>query len=224
MLSGQQERTIYLGRVHTQNSPIFKFEGNGALQTYPPKNCYNFFMPEYRRSFIPGGTFFFTVVTYNRIPILIDNDARRILRQAWLEFKGRFPFTTNAICLLPDHLHCIWTLPEGDANYSIRWKEIKRLFSKEYGRIFLTSTHLTPSREKRKEAAIWQRRFWEHTIRDEGDYNRHLDYIHYNPVKHGLVDHVQDWQWSSFHRYVRMDYYEKEWGRGDNDFQLEVGE
>jgi putative transposase len=181
-------------------------------------------MPEYRRSFIPGGTFFFTVVTYNRSPILIQSDARRILRQAWLEVQCRFPFTTNALCLLPDHLHCIWTLPEYNANFSVRWKEIKRLFSKEYGRIVKSNALLTPSREKRKETAIWQRRFWEHTIRDEGDYNRHLDYIHYNPVKHSLVDQVRDWQWSSFHRYVRMGYYEKEWGRGDNDFHLEVGE
>ena len=99
------------------------------------------------------------------------------------------PFTTEAVCHLPDHIHCIWRLPDKDTDYSVRWKEIKR-----------------------HEAVIWQRRFWEHSIRDETDLNLHLDYIHTNPVKHGVVKNGSKWPWSSFHRYVRMGYYEENWG------------
>lgn len=169
-------------------------------------------MPAYRRSFIPGGTYFFTVVTYRRLPILVTEEARNIPHSVWLDVRKRFPFTSDAICLLPDHLHCIWTLPEGDANYSLRWREIKRLFSKKFTDAVGTSELRSASREKRGETTIWQRRFWEHTIRDEKDLERHVDYLHYNPVKHGLVKRVKDWEWSSFHRYVRMGVYEAEWG------------
>jgi putative transposase len=174
-------------------------------------------MPEYRRTFIPGGTFFFTVVTYRRLPILVTEEARAILHRVWLDVKRRFPFTTDAICLLPDHLHCIWTLPGDDANYSVRWKEIKRLFSKEYTNTIGAIEKRSASREKREETTIWQRRFWEHTLRDENDLKRHIDYIHYNPVKHGLAQQVSDWQWSSFHRYVQIGYYDKEWGEVDEE-------
>jgi putative transposase len=170
-------------------------------------------MPEYHRAFIPGGTYFFTLVTFNRTPILISEHARELLHWAWMDVKHRFPFTTVAICLLPDHLHCIWSLPDGDSNYSMRWKEIKRLFSKHYRSCSLAAK--TESRIKREETAIWQRRFWEHTIRDEKDLHAHLDYIHYNPVRHGLVNQPADWQWSSFHRYVRKGYYDPDWGGGD---------
>jgi putative transposase len=174
-------------------------------------------MPEYRRSFNPGGTFFFTVVTYNRMPILASDKARNILRSAWTNVKIHHPFTIDAICLLPDHLHCIWTMPEDDTNYSLRWKEIKKSFSTEYGRSREVDEQRSASREKRREAAVWQRRFWEHTIRDEEDLQNHLDYIHYNPVKHGLVNCVKEWQWSSFHRYVTMGYYDADWGDGRKD-------
>jgi putative transposase len=138
----------------------------------------------------------------------VAEEARNNLRWALLDVIKRFPFTIDAICLLPDHLHCIWTLPGGDANYSVRWKEIKRLFSKKCINIVGTYELRSASREKRKEVMVWQRRFWEHALRDEEDLQRHLDYIHYNPVKHGLVQRVKDWQWSSFHRYVRMGCYE----------------
>jgi putative transposase len=182
-------------------------------------------MPEYRRSFVPGGTYFFTVVTYRRLPILVSKEARDILRKAYMDVIHRFPFTIDAICLLPDHLHCIWSLPEGDANYPVRWREIKRLFSKEYGSTVGTNEERNLSRQKREETTIWQRRFWEHTIRDENDLQNHMDYIHYNPVKHGLVQRARDWQWSSFHRYVQLGYYDQEWGWGDqNDIQMEFGE
>jgi putative transposase len=172
-------------------------------------------MPEYRRSFLPGGTFFFTVVTYHRQPILTTAEARALLHAAWIDVNERMPFATDAICLLPDHLHCILTLPEGDSNYSLRWGEIKKIFSKAYIQQIGPGVHRNESRQKRGEAAIWQRRFWEHTIRDLDDYQRHSDYLHFNPVKHGLVENVADWAWSSFHRFVKMGYYPPGWGGAD---------
>lgn len=131
---------------------------------------------------------------------------------AWKDVHKRFPFEVEAICLLPDHIHCIWTLPEEDEDYSRRWKEIKRLFTKGYLEEIGPGEYRNESRKKRGEAAIWQRRFWEHAIRDESDLSRHIDYIHFNPVKHGLVQAPRDWAWSSFHRYVKMGYYDPDWG------------
>lgn len=169
-------------------------------------------MPQYRRSIIEGGTYFFTVVTYDRLPILTSSEARAILHSAWMDVCKRLPFRTVAVCLLPDHLHCIWALPEGDADYSRRWSELKRLFTKGYLAQIGEGGERNESRLKRREAAVWQRRFWEHTIRDEVDLNRHMDYLHYNPVKHGLVKQVVEWPWSSFHRYMKMQFYEEGWG------------
>lgn len=169
-------------------------------------------MPEYLRSKFEGGTFFFTVVTCHRRQLLTTAESRTMLHLAWIDVNRRYPFMTDAICILPDHIHCVWTLPEGDSNYSLRWGEIKRLFSKAYCKRFGRLENQNLSRKKRGEADIWQRRFWEHTIRDMEDYNRHLDYIHFNPVKHGLVQNVADWPWSSFHRLVKMGYYELGWG------------
>ena len=179
-------------------------------------------MPEYRRSWLPGGTFFFTVVTYNRHPILTTSEARRLLRLAWLDVCKRFPFTSVAVVLLPNHLHCIWTLPEGDANYSIRWGEIKRLFTRGYLSTVGPGEKRNESRIKREEAAVWQRRFWEHTIRGEEDLNRHIDYIHFNPVKHGLVQQASQWAWSSFHQHVRMGYYEQDWGQSNATLERDL--
>jgi len=172
-------------------------------------------MPEYRRSLIRGGTFFFTVVTYRRQPILTSLQARTIPHLAWDKVNQRFPFVTNAICLLPDHIHCIWTLPEGDTNYAIRWGEIKKQFTKAYHRQIGHGEQPNLSRLTRGESTIWQRRFWEHTIRDQDDYHRHLDYIHYNPIKHGYVTKAVDWEWSSFNRYVEKGIYDKDWIGGD---------
>jgi putative transposase len=169
-------------------------------------------MPEYRRLLLEGGTFFFTVVTYRRLPILTSPVSRNLLRLAWEKTMERYPFTTDALCLLPDHLHCILTLPQGDTNYSIRWGEIKRIFSKAYLQKTGEGEPRNESPRKRGEAAIWQRRFWEHTIRDETDLNVHLNYIHYNPVKHGLVSNVSDWPWSSFQRFVKLGFYDPGWG------------
>jgi putative transposase len=165
-------------------------------------------MPEYRRSRIAGGIFFFTVVTYYRLPIQTTIEARKLLRPAWEDVQGRFPFTIDSVCLLPEHLHTIWIMPDGDANYSLRWKEIKRLFTRGYLEQVGPGENRNDSRKSRGEAAIWQRRFWEHTIRDQEDLNHHRDYLHYNPVKQGLVKSVADWPWSSFHRYLRRGYYE----------------
>jgi putative transposase len=172
-------------------------------------------MPEYRRSKVKGGTYFFTVVTYDRRPIFSHEIARGILHNAWDNTRQRFPFKTLAICLLPDHLHCIWRLPSDDANYSIRWKEIKGLFTKSYLAQIGPGEERNLSRQTRREAAIWQRRFWEHTIETENDLEHHLDYIHYNPVKHGYVGRVKDWPYSSFHRYVKEGIYAMDWNGCD---------
>lgn len=169
-------------------------------------------MPEYRRVRVENAAYFFTVVPYLRKSIFLDPLARSILHDTWLDVEKKIPFHVTAICLLPDHLHCIWTLPEDDTDYSIRWHEIKRKFTHHYVKQFSDEAVMSLSRQKRKERNIWQRRFWEHTIRDDKDLANHLDYIHYNPVKHGLVTRPCDWEWSSFHRYVRMGVYEQDWG------------
>jgi putative transposase len=169
-------------------------------------------MPNYRRLFIPGGTFFFTVVTHQRRRFLTDELARDCLHKAIDTVRVDRPFTVNAVVLLPDHLHTIWTLPEGDSNYPARWKRIKAEFTQLYLKSGGKDGFRSASRRKRKERGIWQRRYWEHTIRDEDDLERHFDYIHYNPVKHGLVTRPIDWQWSSFHRCVREGIYPAHWG------------
>lgn len=157
-------------------------------------------MPEYHRVIIPGGTFFFTVVTWQRRPLFAQDSARTILRKAFQLTRERYPFRLDEICLLPDHLHCIWTLPEGESNYSIRWGFLKSWFSRQFLASNTISSIPNESRKKRREAAIWQRRFWEHAIRDEEDYIRHAEYIHNNPIKHGFVERAVDWPWSSVHR------------------------
>jgi putative transposase len=169
-------------------------------------------MPEYRRIIIPGGTFFFTVVTWQRKHLFTDPLARKLLGDVFRQATDRYPFEVDAICLLPDHIHCIWTLPEGEVDYSIRWSFIKANFSRSYRLAGARIDEPNASRNNRREVNIWQRRFWDHMIRDEEDFHRHLDYIHYNPVKHGYVDSVNEWQWSSFQRYVGMGVYSKDWG------------
>jgi putative transposase len=114
--------------------------------------------------------------------------------------------------LLPDHIHCIWTLPENDCDYSKRWGMIKAGFSKRAKHLFHRNEWMSDSKRKHREAAVWQRRFWEHMIRDEDDFRRHLDYLHFNPVKHGLVKCVRDWPHSTFHRFVKDGFYPQDWG------------
>lgn len=170
-------------------------------------------MSNYRRARIAGGTYFFTLVTNERRQILTLPQGRKALRDVIEETRELLPFTVEAWVLLPEHLHCVWSLPEGDGDFSKRWGMIKAGFSKRM-KGSLERRQLTVSREKHRETSLWQRRFWEHAIRDDTDYRRHVDYIHYNPVKHGLVGYVKDWPYSTFHRYVAKGIYPKDWAGG----------
>jgi putative transposase len=166
-------------------------------------------MPYYRRS-LTGTTYFFTVVTHRRRPILCDEPVRIALRHAIERVRHRLPFITDAMVLLPDHLHSIWTLPDGDTDFSSRWSQIKHHVSYSCGERYATA--LSKSRQRQRAASIWQRRFWEHQIRDELDMERHMDYIHFNPVKHGLVAVPSEWPYSTFLRFVRKGIYVSDWG------------
>jgi len=180
-------------------------------------------MPEYRRAKIPGGTYFFTVKTFQRKPILTQEPYRLALRQAISEVRDLLPFENIAWTLLPDHLHTVWKFPEGDANFSLRWSLIKQRVTRQCADE-TGSASITRSRQERREGTIWQRRFWEHVIRDDVDLERHIDYIHYNPVKHGYVPRVIDWPYSTFHRYVRLGVYPADWASGDGHEEAEFGE
>ena len=163
-------------------------------------------MTSYRRNFVAGGRYFFTVnLAERRLRLLTEHvDA---LRAAFRYARLQHPFTIDAIVVLPDHLHAIWTLPEGEADFALRWRLIKATFS----RFLPRGEPVSLSRSRRGERGVWQRRYWEHTLRDEGDFTRHADYIHFNPVKHGHVGHVKDWPHSSFHRLVRFGIYPADW-------------
>ena len=168
-------------------------------------------MSEYRRANIKGGTYFFTVNTHNRQKILLNDDVRKALREGIEKTRIIFPFQIIAWSLLPDHLHCIWTLPEGDSDFAKRWGMIKRHVSQRLAHRLAGVGRVSESRHKRNESGFWQRRYWEHQIRDENDLAKHIDYIHWNPLKHGLVDKVSDWPYSTFHRYVAEGRYPKNW-------------
>lgn len=159
-------------------------------------------MSQYRRCYQSGGNYFFTLVTHQRHPIFANPEKVEQLKAAINKVKKKYPFSLNAIVVLPDHLHCLWRLPENDKDFSTRWRLIKRYFSMEINTLI----------NHRKEKEVWQRRFWEHIIRDENDWKKHMDYIHYNPVKHGLVKSPTDWQHSSFNYWVEKGLYEKCWG------------
>ncbi len=186
----------------------------------------------YRRANVKGGTYFFTVVTFNRVKIFTDPNNVDLLRSAIKEAMQKHPFKIDAFVLLPDHLHCIWSLPQQDSDFSTRWRLIKSYFSRNFdqsnvgwveGRNPTNDAH-SVSRQKKKEKPIWQRRFGEHLIRDEKDLNQHVEYIHYNPVKHGLTKAPVDWVYSSFHRYVDKGIYDIKWGAGDKvEFDDTVG-
>ena len=163
-------------------------------------------MVHYRRNFLAGGTFFFTATLADRrSSVLVENIG--LLRRAFRTTRRERPFSIEAVVILPDHLHIVMTLPQDDADFSGRWKRIKSLFTRD-----VVARGLAYQRNRHGEYALWQRRFWEHTIRDEADLVRHIDYIHYNPVKHGLVSQVSDWPYSSFHRYVKLGVLPKDWG------------
>ena len=169
-------------------------------------------MSEYRRSYQKGGIYFFTLVTYQRQPIFSSRCARVLLFDSIKKVQTNHPFEQVAYCFMPDHLHFLWQMPENDSEYSMRMSVIKRDFSKHCGDIIVDAIPKTASRAKRRESTIWQRRFWEHLIRDQEDLDRHIDYIHYNPVKHGLVKRPADWACSSFMGYVREGVYDLGWG------------
>jgi putative transposase len=178
-------------------------------------------MPNYRRATIAGGTYFFTQVTHQRQPWLCSDVGRSLLRAAFLKVQQKYPFTIDAIVLLPDHVHCIWTLPPEDSDYATRWRLIKTYVTKQ-GNV-ASQAKRSESRQKRKEGNLWQRRFWEHCIQDEKDFAQHCDYIHYNPVRHGLCDRAGDWQYSSFHRYVAQGVYPVDWGvKGSVNVPIDV--
>ncbi|MCB1735317.1 MAG: transposase [Gammaproteobacteria bacterium] len=161
-------------------------------------------MSNYRRAFQLGGIYFFTVVTHDRRPLFSDAHAIERLRNAFRYVKQRRPFDIDAMVILPDHLHCLWFLPTDDADYATRWQMIK--------------THFTRAMNRAGEQGpYWQPRYWEHLIRDESDLTRHRDYIHYNPVKHGLVARPGDWTASSFARFVRDGLYPTNWAAGPSD-------
>ncbi len=168
-------------------------------------------MSEYRRWRMAGGTFFFTVVTHQRQPFLTSLAGRTALRDAFRQVRQWRPFNVVAIVLLPDHLRTVWELPPGDSDYTTRWRQIKTLATRALAG-YIGPDSLTSSRQRRHEKGIWQRRFYEHTCRDEADLKRMVDYIHVNPVKHGVSRRVRDWPWSSFHRYVRLGEYSIDWG------------
>ena len=161
-------------------------------------------MADYQRIYVPGGTYFFTIVTAHRRPWLSTDAGRAILGRAMREVRRDQPFDTVALVVLPDHLHVIWRLPNGDTDFSRRWRRIKQRASHGLRK----SSELT--------GPFWQSRFWEHWIRDGDDLQRHIDYIHYNPVKHGLVASPADWNASTFHRFVAKGVYAADWGGPDD--------
>ncbi|HEY8117608.1 MAG TPA: transposase [Methylophilaceae bacterium] len=173
---------------------------------------------DYRRTWHQGGTYFFTVNLLQRK----NNDllVRHIesLRQVVMAVRINHPFAIHGWIVLPEHLHCVIELPPDDADFATRWRLIKMGFSKS-----LSLTERRSSvRIKRGERGIWQRRYWEHLIRDESDYRAHMDYLHFNPVKHGLVGKVKDWPYSTFHRLVKQGVYPIEWaGNGENTLNVD---
>ena len=171
-------------------------------------------MPNYRRANVAGGTYFFTVNALRRQLMLTEAPVRTTLRETIRQTRLTHPFEIDAWVLLPDHLHCIWTLPQGDADFSLRWSTIKRFVSKQCGQEYGVKD-VSPSRTKRHESGLWQRRFWDHQIRDDRDFARHVDYIHWNPVKHGLASRAIDWPYLTFTRFVSDGVYPNDWGLGD---------
>jgi putative transposase len=162
-------------------------------------------MVRYRRNFVAGATYFFTITLFDRrSTALIDHVD--VLRGAFRATRQSLPFAIDAVVVLPDHLHINTTLPSGDADFSSRLSLIKRRFTTGVAKMGVII-----QRHSNGEHALWQRRFWEHTIRDDKDFERHVDYIHFNPVKHGIVSRVRDWPHSSFHRYVRGGLLPEDW-------------
>ena len=159
-------------------------------------------MSDYRRAYVPGGCFFFTVVTHQRQQLFAEHSNVERLREGFRRTMAKHPFHIDAIVILPDHLHSVWRLPDGDTDFSRRWRLIKHY----------VAAGVPAATNRRGEKSVWQRRFWEHAIRDEDDWRNHVDYVHYNPVKHGYVRRPGDWRWSSFERARQHGWYPPEWG------------
>jgi putative transposase len=168
----------------------------------------------YKRLKVEGASYFFTVVTHERRKLFLDADVVAWYNEAVTRVQQRHPFDLEAQVVLPDHLHALWQLPRDDADYSTRWRLIKEAFTKAY-----LKHHGPPivseSRRNKSEQGFWQRRFWEHLIRDDRDFGDHLDYIHLNPVRHGFVVAPSEWPYSSFARWVALGVYEPNWGSGE---------
>jgi putative transposase len=164
-------------------------------------------MPNYRRAFIPGGTWFFTVNLLERRGNNLLVREIDLLRSTVRRVQNKFPFHIDAWVVLPEHLHAVMTLPPGDSDFSLRWRLIKSGFS----RALPKTEHRSTARQAAGERGIWQRHYWEHFIRDGADYQRHVDYVHVNPLKHGHVQRVRDWPYSTFHRYVIAGIYPENW-------------
>jgi putative transposase len=166
-------------------------------------------MVQYRRNRLAGGSYFFTVTLADRHASVLTERVD-VLREVVRRVRTARPFEIVAMVVMPEHLHAIWSLPEGDVDYSGRWRAVKAGFTHA-----LRQDGMNLARNEKGEYGLWQRRFWEHTVRDDTDLARHVDYIHYNPVKHGWVSQVQDWPWSSFHSYVRRGILPPDWGAPD---------
>ncbi len=174
----------------------------------------------YRRDRTAGTSFFFTLVTFDRRPLFASHENVNRLRFAFAQVMRHHPFRIDALVLLPDHIHCIWTLPERDADFSQRWNLIKGGFTRA-----LPDDEKRPRAGERRERQVWQRRYWEHRLRDESDLARHCDYIHWNPVKHGLAASPADWPHSTFRRFVARGIYPADWGTQVlDDRELATGE
>jgi putative transposase len=167
-------------------------------------------MPNYRRNYY-GEYFCFTLVTQKRIKIFNESFARNLLHSAITKTRNEYPWEMTAIVLMPEHLHMLWRMPANDTNYSMRIGLIKRRFTKAYLEHGGKESAILDGQAKHRRRGVWQQRFWEHTIKDARDFHKHLDYIHLNPVNHGLVDMPIKWQWSSFHEYVKNGCYESDW-------------
>lgn len=172
-------------------------------------------MPNYRRAHVPGGTYFFTLKTERNAPIFRDANAVQLLGFILRAANEQWPVITHAMVLLPDHLHALWSLPPGDDRYSLRWAWIKKEFTKDFLVNGGTEQSISYSKRRHRRRGVWQRKFWEHTIKDEDDFQAHFDYIHWNPVKHAYVRCPKDWPHSTFHRWVDAGVYEPNWGGGD---------
>ena len=179
-------------------------------------------MTHYRRPDSEGATWFFTVVTYQRRSFLCDREVRASLREAITRTRTSYPFRINAWVLLPDHFHCIWTLPENDSNFQLRIRLIKRHVTLKCSELLHDDKLNTPSRRKRNESTIWQRRFWEHQILSDEDFQHHMDYIHYNPVKHGLSQSAIEWPYSTFHQLVSREIYPRDWASNPEDHETKT--